>query len=346
MSGSGSAVASVSEERSLAFRVLLPALTGLDVSEITPLIRRGCRSVLLGETRQEYLARRMSDTRIRVETRDLVVASVSRLAAEADEPVLVAADHELRGIRRFEHLLPQRSPSPTDADAVRTSFAEDGAALGEMGVNMTLGPILDVVRGPNPWLSGRNLGAAAATVSALGAAAIEGLQASGVVAVAKHFPGHGVVTHDPAEQSEARLTTPVTELDSIDELPFRAAIATGVRGLMLGPVPVEALDRSLSASLSPVVVARARIRLGFRGVLLTDDLDAPATRAGLDASEAAVQALVAGADMLLVSASKAAACGEAIYRATVEGLLTAERLGDAAAQVEGLAGAAVQPSAS
>lgn len=338
-----SADADVNVERSLAFRVLLPAIAGLDVSEITPLFRRGCRSVLLGETRREYVAREMNDARIAAETRDLIVSTVSRLAAEADGPVLVAADHELRGIRRFEHLLPEGSP--TDADAVRTSFAEDGAVLGKMGVNMALGPILDVVRGPNPWLSGRNLGADAATVSALGAAAIEGLQASGVVAVAKHFPGHAVVTLDPAEHSKARLTTSVAELDSVDEMPFGAAVASGVQGLMLGPVPVEALDASVSASLSPAVVARARARLGFRGVLLTDDLDAPATRAGLDVSEAAVQALVAGADMLLVSASNAAACGEAIYRATVEGLLAVERLGDAAAQVDALAAAAIQPPA-
>lgn len=328
--------------RALAHRVLLPAVTGLDLSEITPLVRRGCRSVLLGETREEYLARRMSAARIEAETSELVAGAVSRFAAEADGAVLVAADHELCGIRRFDHLL--RRQSPTTADAVRRSFAEDGAAFGEMGVNMTLGPILDVVRGPNPWLSERSVGADAATVSALGSAAIEGLQASGVVAIAKHFPGHATVALDPAEYGKARLATPLADLESIDEMPFRAAVASGVRGLMLGPVPVEALDGSTSASLSPVVVARARDRLGFQGVLVTDDVDAPATRAGLDVPAAAVQALVAGADMVLVSASIAAACGEAIYRATVDGVLALERIADAARRVEDLAAAAIQVS--
>jgi beta-N-acetylhexosaminidase len=284
----------------------------------------------------------MSAARIEAETRDLVAGAASRFAAEADGAVLVAVDHELGGIRRLDHLLPRNRP--TSANAVRRSFAEVGAALGAMGVNMTLGPILDVVRGPNPWLSGRSLGADAASVSALGSAAIEGLQASGIVAVAKHFPGHGAVALDPAEHGEARLTTPLAELESIDEQPFRAAVASGVRGLMLGPVPVEALDGSTSASLSPVVVARARHRLGFQGVLLTDDVDAPATRGRLDVPAAAVQALVAGADMVLVAASTAAACGEAVYRATVDGRLALERLAEAAGRVEDRAAAAIQVS--
>lgn len=321
--------------RSLAHRVLLPAISGLDLSEIEPLVRRGCRSVLLGETREEYVARRMSDARASVETRELVAAAVSRFAANGAGPVLVAADHELGGIRRFDHLL--RRHSPITADAVREAFAEDGAALGDMGVNMTLGPILDVVRGPNPWLADRNLGADATTVSALGTAAIEGLLSSGVVAIAKHFPGHAAVALDPAEERDARLTTPVDELESIDEVPFRAAVESGVRGLMLGPVPVEALDGSAAASLSPVVVSRARDRLGFPGVLVTDDIDAPATRGHFDVPAAAVQALVAGADMLLVAASNAAACADAIYQATVEGLLPFERLAEAAGRVEALA---------
>jgi beta-N-acetylhexosaminidase len=328
--------------RSLAHRVLLPAIAGLDFSEVDPLIRRGCRSVLLGETRGEYVARRMSDARVEAETRELVAAATSRLAAAADGPLLVAVDHELGGIRRFDHLLHEGTLAT--ADEVRGSLADDGAALGEIGVNMVLGPILDVVRGTNPWLSGRNLGGDAARVSALGAAAIEGLQAAGVVAIAKHYPGHASVALDPAERREARLTTAAAELESIDEMPFRAAVASGVRGLMLGPVPVDALDGSASASLSPVIATRARDRLGFEGVLLTDDIDAPATRGSLDVPAAAVQALIAGADMLLVAASNARDCADAIYRATVDGVLRFERLADAARRVEGLAAAAIHIS--
>jgi beta-N-acetylhexosaminidase len=131
--------------RSLAHRVLLPAVSGLDVSEVDRLVQGGCRSILLGETRDEYVARRMSDTRVEAETRELVAEAVSRFAANTDGPVLVAVDHEPGGIRRFDHLL--RQESTRTADAVRRSFAEDGASLGDMGVNMTLGPILDVVRG-------------------------------------------------------------------------------------------------------------------------------------------------------------------------------------------------------
>jgi beta-N-acetylhexosaminidase len=297
----------------LAHAVLLPAVAGLDTSELVPLLDRGCRAVLLGETRAEYLARAMSAERVAAESPRLVRETIASLQAHASGELLVAVDHEVVGIRRFEHLLPPDAPAQ---------------GLRELGVNVALGPIVDVVRGENPWLSGRNLGPDSAVVAAAGRAAVEELQAAGVAAVAKHYPGHPVLPEDPAV-SPAVLRGP---LDGV-EAPFEAVVAAGVRGIMLGPAVVEAVDPAEAASCSRDVVGLARDRLGFHGALVSDDLDAAGILRGRAVGEAAVASLAAGADLLLVAADGASACAEAITRAVSDGRLPEERLAEAAASV-------------
>lgn len=303
----------------LAYAVLLPAVADLGLESLTPLLDRGCRSVLLGETRAEYLARSMSPERIARETPEAVEETIGTLREHARETLLVAVDHEVVGIRRFAHLLPPA------ADPV-----EAGAGLRELGVNVALGPIVDVVRGENPWLSGRNLGPDPIVVGESGRTAVEGLQAAGVAAVAKHYPGHPVLVEDPAV-SPAVLTTP------FDETPFEAVVEAGVRGIMLGPAVIEAIDPWEAASCSSAVIRRARERLGFEGTLVSDDLDAAGILRGRSVGEAAVASLGAGADLLLVSAQAAPECAEAIAAAVFDGRIPEERLTEAAAAVGHLA---------
>jgi beta-N-acetylhexosaminidase len=322
----------------LAHAVLLPAVADLDFAALGLLLDNGCRAVLLGETRTEYLARAMSPRRVAEETPELVSKLTTALRARAPEELLVAVDHEVGGIRRFAHLLPKDDGST--ADEMRDSAAEAGRRLRELGVNVVLGPIVDVVRGENPWLSRRNLGPAPGVVAAAGRAAVEGLQAGGVSAVAKHYPGHAVVVDDPAV-SPAVVRTPLAELDDPDEAPFAAVVAAGVRGIMLGPAVVEAVDRSEAASCSAAVVARARGRLGFGGALVTDDLDAVGILRGRRVGDAAVAALAAGADLLLVAAAAAGECATAVATAVAGGRLPVERLIEAAARTGRLAPAGV-----
>jgi beta-N-acetylhexosaminidase len=289
----------------LAHAVLLPAVAGLDVDALAPLLDRGCRAVLLGETRAEYLAREMSAERVAEETREAVQQVVAELQAHTDGALLVAVDHEVVGIRRFAHLLPP----------------DVGHGLRELGVNVVLGPIVDVVRGPNPWLAGRNLGSDPEDVAFAGRAAVEELQAAGVAAVAKHYPGHSTLVDDPAV-SPAVLTAP------LEELPFAAVIDAGVRGIMLGPAVVVALDPSEAASCSTAVVRRIREQLGFEGTLVSDDLDAAGILRGRTVGEAAVASLSAGADLLLVGAEAAPEAAAALAAAVPE-----ERLAEAAHRV-------------
>jgi beta-N-acetylhexosaminidase len=318
----------------LAHAVLLPAIDDLDVARLEPLLERGCRSVLLGETREEYLARRMGDGRAAQETGEFVAAAIAALKRASAEPLLIAVDHELVGIRRFAHLLSEAGQPEqfATADEIRDRSRLAGEQLAPLGVNVVLGPIVDVVRGQNPWLERRNLGPDPAVVAAAGRAVVEGLLTSGVASVAKHYPGHATAALDPAI-ALARVTTPASELDTIDEAPFTAVVAAGVRGLMLGPAVVEAVDARETASCSARVVKRARTRLGFAGTLVSDDLDAVSILRGRQVGETAVASLAAGVDLLLVAASAASECAAAIIDAVTEGRLPRSRLADAAANI-------------
>ena len=318
----------------LAHAVLLPAIADLNPATLTPFLERGCRAVLLGETRAEYVGRAMSPERIASETAEMVGGTVTTLRRQASEQLLVAVDHEVVGIRRFAHLLPPDGASTTAR--VLEASEEAGRSLRAIGVNVVLGPIVDVVRGENPWLEGRNHGPDPAVVAEIGRAAVTGLEAGGVAAVAKHYPGHGVLDDDPAV-SPAVLTTPLEELDDMDEAPFAAVVAAGVRGLMLGPAVVGAIDSSETASCSAAVVRRARERLGFRGTLVSDDLDAVAILRGRRVGDAAVASLAAGADLLLVAATAAAECATALAAAVADGRLSRGRLTRAAERVGYLA---------
>jgi beta-N-acetylhexosaminidase len=328
----------------LAHGVLLPAIDDLEPSSVRELVRRGSRSVLLGETRAEYLARTMGDERRSRETPELVRALVRDLQRSASGPLIVAVDEELVGIRRFDHLLAGSTPPhPTSSppEVVTLAAGERAAELAALGVNTVLGPILDVVRGANPWLHGRNLGPDPVPVARLGAAMIEGLRARGVSAICKHYPGHAVVEDDPAV-ARARVHTSLPDLETIDAAPFRAAVAAGVRGIMLGPAVVESLDPHAPASLSPAVMRHARDKLGFDGALITDDLDATSILRDREIGAVAVAAIAAGADLVLVAAAHADECAAALAQAVVSGDLDVERLSEAAGRTERLAAASSQ----
>jgi beta-N-acetylhexosaminidase len=328
----------------LAYRVLFPAVDDLDPNSVRHLVERGCRSVLLGETRIEYLARAMSAERVARETPELVRAMVRDLQSSASGQLIVAADEELVGIRRFDHLIaaaapvPPASPSPEEVAAVSAQRATELAAL---GVNTVLGPVLDVVRGVNPWLSGRNLGPDSVPIARLGKAVIEGLHAGGVSSIAKHYPGHAVVEDDPAV-ARARVRTPRGNLETTDAAPFQAAVDAGVRGIMLGPAVSDCLDPHAPASTSATVARHARETLGFEGALITDDLDAVSILRDRPIGDVAVAAIAAGADLLLVAAVHAEDCAAALEQAVLSGDLEVERLSEAALRTERLAAASSQ----
>jgi beta-N-acetylhexosaminidase len=265
-------------------------------------------------------------------------------ACAAAGPLLVAVDQELGPVARLRGLV---TPLPTTAEALAMSPPElelTGQLLGEemlaLGINVDLAPVVDVVQGLNPVLVDRHLGGDPELVGELGSAFLRGLQQAGVIAVPKHFPGHGRSTTDP-HGAVTRIDAPIEDLEAVDFLPFEAVIAAGAAALLVGHPIYEAIDPGLPASLSPEVLALLRDRFGFGGVAVTDSLSMTGVAAGRDPGDLAVLALAAGEDLLLVvDPAQVAEMVAAIVAAVATGDLPLERLQEASARVHRLAEAA------
>lgn len=170
-----------------------------------------------------------------------------------------------------------------------------------VGVHMTFAPVVDVNNNPgNPIINTRSFGADATLVGRFAVAQIRGLQQNGLIATAKHFPGHG----DTGTDSHIEL--PVIEVDraradSVELAPYRDAIEAGVDAVMSAHIAFPALTGdTIPATLNPrLLTGLLREELGFDGIIVTDALDMGAIVKRFGATDAAVKALEAGADMLL-----------------------------------------------
>ncbi len=253
-------------------------------------------------------------------------------------PLIVAIDHEGGSVFRFKGGGITRIPAPSEVGSRSPAYASAlgeaaGSELRALGVNMALAPVVELLSDENKrFLGSRSYGRDPASVDACAGAYIEGLQSTGVAAVAKHFPGNA--TEDPHK------AMPVLGVDRAayerDYAPrFASAIGRGVAGVMLSHVVFEALDPSGPATLSRAVVAEElKGRLGFKGVAITDDLYMKALSERLGVERAAVAALSAGADLVMLSAMGGAAeVRDAIVAAVEDGSLPARRLDEAAKRV-------------
>lgn len=218
-------------------------------------------------------------------------------------PLLIAVDQEGGMVQRlkapFTLIPPARKlasvSTPAQVEALARTVARE---LALVGINMNLAPVLDVARGPDCPLWERSFGPDPEQVAAFGVAAFRGLLAGGVLPVAKHFPGLGDTTVD-SHQVRPTAQNPDPER-ATDLLPFRRAVAAGVAAVMTAHLQVPAWDHR-PATLSHVALTGwLRRRLGYEGVIITDDLEMGAIAQEAQAADAAFQALAAGADLLLV----------------------------------------------
>lgn len=268
------------------------------------------------------------------------------VAAEASlVPLLKAIDHEGGAIQRIEdveNLGSNRDFAATDptVEEACQRGAIHARQLLEMGFEMNLAPVLDVNTNPdNPVIGPRSFGARPQLVARLGAAYIRGLQSGGVVAVGKHFPGHGDTSVD------SHLDLPVLgfgrrRLDNIELMPFVSAIApdTGLAAVMTAHIALPRIDPSgLPATLSePIISGILRRDLGYDGLVLSDDLAAMAAITDdFEPGEAAVMAIGAGVDMLIVGGDlvRQTTMRDALLAALASGGLERERVIDAVRHV-------------
>jgi beta-N-acetylhexosaminidase len=208
--------------------------------------------------------------------------------------------------------------------------------LRAVGVTLDYAPVLDIHTNPkNPVIGDRALAEDADTVARLGTAIIKGLQDNGVAACGKHFPGHGDTSVD------SHLELPIVEhppdrIRRVECVPFRAAIAADVAFIMTAHVLVPALDEERPATLSPRVVRdMLRGELGFGGVIVGDDLEMKAVASKYTVPDAAVQAIAAGCDGLLICSGNAEAQAltlETLVHAVEDGRIPLKRIEDALAR--------------
>jgi beta-N-acetylhexosaminidase len=171
-----------------------------------------------------------------------------------------------------------------------------------MGIHMAFAPVVDVNNNPkNPVISLRSFGENPQLVAGLGAAFVRGIQDNGMLATAKHFPGHGD-TEQNSHLELARVDASRARIDSVELVPFRAAVNAGVRGVMTFHGLLPALDTTpIAATLNPrIMTDLLRGDLGFKGLVITDALDMNGVLGKMSMGEVTQRAVLAGADVLLM----------------------------------------------
>ncbi len=213
---------------------------------------------------------------------------------------------------------------------------EQGEDLRRLGFNMNLAPVLDVNRNPsNPVIGIRSFSDQVTLVSQMGADFVRGQQEANIATIAKHFPGHGSVDSDSHKRLPVLEETEAEVLKGLE--PFLAAMKVGLDGVMTAHivVPKIALD-GLPATLSkPILTGLLRERLAFGGLVLTDELEMDAITDRFGVGKAAVMAVNAGADMVLIPwrAEKKTEVHAALLKAAKSGELSTARLDEAVTRI-------------
>ncbi|WP_328671336.1 glycoside hydrolase family 3 protein [Streptomyces sp. NBC_00328] len=308
-----------------------------------------------GTTAPDWLLRRLGEGLASVGLFGRNISSPEQLAAltaqlrvERDD-VLVAIDEEGGDVTRLEVRTGSSFPGnhalgAVDDVALTEEVAlELGRRLAACGVNLNWAPSADVNSNPaNPVIGVRSFGADTGLVARHTAAYVRGLQAAGVAACTKHFPGHGDTAVD-SHHALPRIDADLSVLQSRELVPFRAAIAAGSRAVMSAHILVPALDPDRPATLSRrILTGLLREELGYEGLIVTDGMEMQAIAATYGIERGSVLAIAAGADAICVGGGLAdddtvRRLRDALVSAVRSGELSEERLADAANRVRALA---------
>jgi beta-N-acetylhexosaminidase len=286
------------DELSLEAKLGQLLMVGFDGTEFSPGLRRFCQKyrpggVILFErnfVNRQQLTRLCSD--------------LQNWALEQSPPIplLIATDHEGGRVQRFKEDFIPLPPAGTISSPEQAYWLGKlmGTELKAAGINMNMAPVLDVnSNSNNPIIGERSLGNNPQRVIQLALPLIKGMQEEGVIAVGKHFPGHGQTDLD----SHQTLPTVAAEKKILQQRelpPFKAAIAANLSAVMTAHVLYPAWDESNPATLSPFILNKLlRQKMGFDGIIVSDDLLMGALKdAGI--GSVACRSLLAGVDLLLV----------------------------------------------
>jgi beta-N-acetylhexosaminidase len=291
------------------------------------------------------------------------VILMNRMQQHAKYPLLISADLEAGSGMRFEdtinfpwNMAVGATGNPEFARRQGEITAREARAL---GVQQIFAPVVDVNNNAaNPVINVRSYGEDPAEVARFAAAFTEGAQKGGVIATAKHFPGHGDTAVD-SHRGLPEINVDRNRLDTVELVPFRAAINAGIGAIMVAHVGLPQIDSTavkplprddrmrvdtdeggeivadsaaIPATVSPVIGALLRKDLNFNGLMVTDALSMSGLTIYFKQDEAAVRALEAGADMLLKPADNDAAV-RGVREAVQSGRLTVQRVEQSARKI-------------
>ena len=263
---------------------------------------------------------------------------MASLQAASDIPLLLGVDEEggtVVRVSRYPAFRSSRFPSPRSVydsgglEALLDTEAEKCDLLTSVGLNLNMAPVCDITTDPRAFMYDRSLGRDPETTGEIIAAVVNTMTAHEVGSVLKHFPGYGnnADTHVGIAVDARSLEA----LEAADLVPFRSGIDAGCGAILVSHTIVTALDDTLPASLSPAVISYLREKMGFDGVVMTDDLVMQAITDTYGAGESAVLAVLAGNDMLC--ASEYVTQYKAVLAAVQDGRIPMERIDEAVYRV-------------
>jgi beta-N-acetylhexosaminidase len=264
-----------------------------------------------------------------------VTAKLQRTACTRGEPLLIAVDQEGGIVRRLAWAPPTESPadmsSPTAAQGQAAGAAE---ALRSVGIDVDFAPVVDTPSSPHSFLGSRAFSHSRTWNAKMARAFVGGLQANGVAATAKHFPGLGLATGN-TDNGRIVITSAAWKLRR-GLLPFKSAVQADAKLVMVSTAVYSKLDGSKrpAAFSRKIIVGLLRRTLGFKGVTVTDSLTAPAAAR---IPHRATRAMLAGSDLLIFGAESASQRGYATLTADAVGSARLRnRLVQAAARIRAL----------
>lgn len=259
-------------------------------------------------------------------------ARIKALQAMSSIPLFIGQDFENGLVMRLPEAIrfPQNMTlgAVQNMELIEQMGKEVGRQSRSIGVNFNYSPVVDVNNNPdNPVIHLRSFGDNPEEVAKRGIAMVKGLQSGGVIACAKHFPGHGDTGTD-SHYALPLLPFMAERIRSLEMLPFKRLIDAGVMSVMVGHLAIPAFenDTNIPSSLSkPIVTGLLIDELGFKGLIITDDLLMKAISDKFDAGDACLRAFLAGND-LIMEATTAIQGMQKIKQAVQEGKITENQI--------------------
>ena len=256
------------------------------------------------------------------------------------DDLLIGIDHEGARVCRTPPPITRYTYPMRWADKAETVGAAMGRELKSLGVNLSFAPLLDVHSNPdNPVIGERAFSTDPEAAAKAAIAFMTGLEAQGVAACGKHFPGHGDTDLD-SHKALPELRHSLETLRGRELIPFQRAIDAGLASIMTSHIMFPSLDPDWPATLSkPIIQGILREELGFEGLIMSDDIGMKAMDRFFDAPEAMVRFLNAGNDMVMICAfltdtNRALGLAEAMVQARTSGAVSQNLLNAAAARID------------